>query len=134
MVDERTERTMQCLTNARRWTGPPAGKRRMVRAGGSASRTINDSDTPDPDGVIIWLGNHIVSQSWGASLRLKKIDAIVRFRIVIQLWWSGIRTWTRSGARSWRGAIGLLWGAMYARHDGECGRPESAGWRDGWLQ
>ena len=50
MVGERTERTIPRLTNARRWTGPPAGKRKMVRAGGSASRTINDSDTPDPGG------------------------------------------------------------------------------------
>ena len=50
MVGERTERTIPRLTNAWRWTGPPAGKRGMVRAGGSASRTINDSDAPDPGG------------------------------------------------------------------------------------
>ena len=51
-------------------------------------------------GVIIRLGNgrnmplmdpggprmHMVSQSWGVSLRLKRIAAIVRFRIVLQLW------------------------------------------------
>ena len=42
--------TIPRLTDAWRWTGPPAGKRGMVRAGGSASRTIDDSDAPDPGG------------------------------------------------------------------------------------
>ena len=37
-------------TNTRRRTGPLAGKRGMVRAGGLASRTISDSNTPDPGG------------------------------------------------------------------------------------
>ena len=69
-------------------------------------------------GVIIQLGNdrrmtlidpdgpqtHMVSQPWGVSLRLKKIAAIVRFRIMRQSWWSRLRTWTR--------VIRLLWGAM----------------------
>ena len=50
MVGGRTGRTVPHFTNARRRTGPPAGKRGMVRAGGSASRTISDSDTPDPGG------------------------------------------------------------------------------------
>ena len=42
--------TVPRFTNTRRQTGPPAGKRGMVRAGGSASRTISDDNTPDPDG------------------------------------------------------------------------------------
>ena len=54
MVGGRTGRTVPRLTNARRPTGPPAGKIGMVRAGGSASRTISDSDTPDPGG-----GHHL---------------------------------------------------------------------------
>ena len=65
-------------------------------------------------GVIIRLGNdrrmtlmepdgprtHMVSQPWGVSLRLNKIAAIVRFRIVLQSWWSRMLTCTRSGAQS----------------------------------
>ena len=38
-----------CVENWK-WTEPLAGKRGMVRAGGSASRTIDDSDAPDPGG------------------------------------------------------------------------------------
>ena len=58
----------------------------MVQAGGSASWTINDSDTPDPGGGHhpAWKRpkddthrpdgprTHMVSQPWRASLRLKK--------------------------------------------------------------
>ena len=50
MAGGRTGWTVPRFTNARRRTGPPAGKRGMVRAGGSASRTISDSNTPDPGG------------------------------------------------------------------------------------
>ena len=46
------------FTDARRWTGLSAGKRGMVRAGGSASRTIDDSDVPDPGGGQRALGGH----------------------------------------------------------------------------
>ena len=42
--------TVPRFTNARRRTGPPARKRGMVRAGGTASRTISDSNMPDPGG------------------------------------------------------------------------------------
>ena len=38
------------FTDTRRWTRLSAGKRGMVRAGGSASRTIDDSNAPDPGG------------------------------------------------------------------------------------
>ena len=44
---------------------------------------------------------------------------------------SKIQTWTRSGAQSGMGAIRLLWGAVYEHPDGECGRQETAGRRDG---
>ena len=50
MVGGRTGWTVSRFTNAQRRTGPPAGKRGMVRVGGSASRTISDSNTPDPGG------------------------------------------------------------------------------------
>ena len=74
-------------------------------------------------GVIIRLGNDrrmtlivpdgprmpMVAQHWGASIWL---NVIVRFRIVAQLWWRGIRRWIRSCVRSRMGAIRLLWGAM----------------------
>ena len=50
MVGGRTGWTVPRFMNTRRRTGPPAGKRGMVRAGGSASRTISDSNTPDPGG------------------------------------------------------------------------------------
>ena len=41
---------MPGLTDTRRWMGLSAGKRGMVRVRGSASRTIDDSDSPDPGG------------------------------------------------------------------------------------
>ena len=77
-------------------------------------------------GVIIWLGNNrrmtpidpdgpqipMVSQPWGASLRLRKNDLIGRFRIVALLGWRGIRRWNRTYIWSGRGPIGLLLGAM----------------------
>ena len=50
MVGERAERTIPRLMNAWRWTEPPTGKREIIRKGESASRTINDSDAPDPGG------------------------------------------------------------------------------------
>ena len=118
MVGGRTGWTVSCFTNARRRTGPPAGKRGMVRVGGSASRTISDSDTPDPVGGPhpAWKQPkddthgpdgprmHMVSQFWGVSLRLKRIAAIVRCRSVLQLWKEKIQTWTRSGAQSGMGS------------------------------
>ena len=69
----------------------------MVWAGGSASRSINDSDTPDPGGGHHpawkrlkddthrprWTPNAHGFKALGASLRLKRITAIVRFRIVL---------------------------------------------------
>ena len=48
MVGGRTGWTVLRFTYTGRQTGPPAGKRGMVRAGGTASRTISDSNTPDP--------------------------------------------------------------------------------------
>ena len=54
MVGGCAEWTIPRLTDAWKWTGSPTGKRGMVRAGGSASRTIDDSDAPDPGG-----GNHL---------------------------------------------------------------------------
>ena len=73
MVGGCAEWTIPHLTNAWRWTGPPAGKRGMVRAGGSASRTIDDSDAPDPGG-----GHH---PAW-RQLKLRKNDVIVWLRLV----------------------------------------------------
>ena len=45
------------FADTRKWTGLSAGKRGMVRAGGSASRTIDDSDAPDPVGGSMFLGD-----------------------------------------------------------------------------
>ena len=50
MVGGCAEWTILHLTDAWKWTGYPTGKRGMVRVGGSASRTIHDSDAPDPGG------------------------------------------------------------------------------------
>ena len=58
MVGGCAEWTIPGFTDARRWTGLPAGKRGMVRLGGSASRTIDDSDAPDPGGGKRALGGH----------------------------------------------------------------------------
>ena len=88
--------------HAARMTGEEhdlVGKRGMVRAGGSASRTISDSNTLTQVGVIVRLGNHRkitlmdpdgpracrASQFWGALLRLKRTTAIVQYRVVQRL-------------------------------------------------
>ena len=59
MVGERAERTIPRLTNAWRWTGPPAGKRGMVRVGGSASQTISDMRSERDGGHRAPLGYNV---------------------------------------------------------------------------
>ena len=108
-------------------TRTSGGERGMVLAGGSASRTINNSDTPDPGGSHHpawkrpkddahgprWTPDTHGFPVLGSLTSAEKIAAIVRFRmvlqlwwnrirtwIVLQLWWNRIRTWTRSGAQS----------------------------------
>ena len=56
MVCGCAEWTIPGFTDAQRWMGLSAGKRGMVRAGGSASLTTKDSDAPDPVGgeAISW--------------------------------------------------------------------------------
>ena len=70
----------------------------IIRLGNDRWMTLIDPDGPQMP---------MVSQHWGASLRLEKND-----EIVAQLWWCGIRRWIRSCIRSGMGAIGLIWGAM----------------------
>ena len=58
LVSRCAEWPIPSITDTRRWTKFCSGKRGMVRAGGSASRTIDDRDAPDPGG-----GGG--SESWG---------------------------------------------------------------------
>ena len=75
----------------------------IIRLGNDRKMTLMDPDGPR---------TRMASQAWGVSLRLKRIAAIVRRRIMLHLWWIQIQTWTRSGAQSGMGAIRLLWGAL----------------------
>ena len=121
------------FTDTRRWTGLSTGKRGMVRAGGSASRTIDDSNAPDPGGGKRALGGRPPAwrqpkggtlieldgprmprafQLWGASLLLKKNYVIVRFQIAAIWWWRETRRWNRPRHRSWVEVVWLLLGAM----------------------
>ena len=75
----------------------------IIRLGNDRKMTLMDPDGPR---------TRMASQAWGVSLRLKRIAVIVHCRIVLQLWWIKIQTWTRSGAQSGMGAIRLLWGAL----------------------
>ena len=100
--------TVLCFTNTRRRTGPPVGKRGMVRVGGSASRTISEDNTPDPGGGHhpAWK-RHRASPTWRVSLRRNRIAAIVQCRTVLRLWGIEIQTWTFWSARRVMGAIRL---------------------------
>ena len=94
----------------------------IIRLGNDGRMTLMDPDGPR---------THMVSQSWGVSLRLKKIAVIVQFRIVLQLWWNSIRTWTPLGRPERDGSHQAPLGCKVRAPDGEYGRPESAGRRDG---
>ena len=97
----------------------------MVRAGGSASRTISDNNSLTQVGVVVRLGNnrkmtlmdpdgprmYRASQFWGALLRQKRTAAIVQYRSV-QRWWIKMQNWTLSvvqrGVGSHRAPLGRL--------------------------
>ena len=76
----------------------------MVRAGGSASRTIDDSDAPDPGGEKRALEGRLT------PAEEKRRDR--RFQIAAIWWWRETRRWNRPRRRSWVEVVWLLLGAM----------------------